>query len=41
VDDASLIARARKGDEVAFSTLFSRYQRAIYLYAARMWSQRG
>jgi RNA polymerase sigma-70 factor (ECF subfamily) len=36
VDDATLIARARRGDEGAFSALFTRYQRSIYHYAARM-----
>lgn len=34
VDDVRLLDRARRGDEDAFSRLFSRYQRAIYRYAA-------
>ena len=36
VDDATLLRRARKGDESAFSELFDRYQRRLYHYAARM-----
>ena len=35
-DDAGLLGRARQGDEAAFSRLFARHQRAIYLFAARM-----
>jgi RNA polymerase sigma-70 factor (ECF subfamily) len=34
VDDISLLDRARRGDEAAFSQLFERYQRAIARYAA-------
>ena len=30
MDDDGLLERARRGDEVAFSQLFGRYQRAIY-----------
>ena len=36
VDDAGLFERARHGDETALSTLFERYQRAIYRYATYM-----
>jgi DNA-directed RNA polymerase specialized sigma24 family protein len=36
VDDASLLRRACKGDEVAFAELFNRYQRRVYQYATRM-----
>ena len=36
VDDAGLLSRARGGDEAAFSQLFARHQRSIYLYAVRM-----
>jgi RNA polymerase sigma-70 factor, ECF subfamily len=36
VDDGGLLERARGGDEVAFSQLFGRYQRAIYRYAVYM-----
>ena len=36
VDDVGLLGRARRGDEAAFSALFSRYQRVIYRYAAYM-----
>ena len=36
VDEAGLLARARRGDEAAFSGLFSRHQRAIYRYAVYM-----
>ena len=35
-DDAGLLRRARQGDEAAFSQLFARHQRAVYLFAARM-----
>jgi RNA polymerase sigma-70 factor (ECF subfamily) len=36
VDDAGLLDRACRGDEAAFSQLFARHQRPIYLYAVRM-----
>jgi RNA polymerase sigma factor (sigma-70 family) len=36
VDDAALLCRAAAGDEAAFSQLFARYQRQIYLYAERV-----
>ena len=36
VDDSGLIARARRGNEDAFSQLFSRHQRAIYRYGVYM-----
>jgi len=36
VDDAGLIARARRGDAVAFSQLFSAFERPIFRYAAHM-----
>src|SRR6185312_8625646 len=36
VSDADLLDRARKGDEVAFSQLFVRHQRAIFRYASHM-----
>jgi RNA polymerase sigma-70 factor (ECF subfamily) len=36
VDDAGLIARARRGDAVAFSRLFAGYERRIFRYAAHM-----
>jgi RNA polymerase sigma-70 factor (ECF subfamily) len=36
VDDVGLIERARRGDEVAFSQLFAKHQRAIYRYAVYM-----
>lgn len=35
-DDGGLLERARKGDEIAFSQLFTRYKRAIYRYASYM-----
>jgi RNA polymerase sigma-70 factor (ECF subfamily) len=35
-DDAGLLRRARQGDEAAFSRLFARHQRAVYLFAAKM-----
>ena len=35
-DDAALLGRARKGDEVAFTQLFARYQRQVFHYAAYM-----
>src|SRR5262245_58350011 len=36
IDDAALLERARRGDEDAFSELFSRHQRAIFRYAVYM-----
>ena len=36
VEDADLLARARRGDTDAFAELFARHQRAIYRYAAYM-----
>ena len=36
VDDVRLIERARRGDAVAFSQLFFRYQRSIYRYGVYM-----
>ena len=36
VDDVGLLERARRGDQEAFSRLFSRYQRAIYRYGVYM-----
>jgi len=36
VDDAGLIALARRGDAVAFSELFASYERPIFRYAAHM-----
>lgn len=36
MDDARLLERARRGDEDAFSSLFARYQRSIFRYAAYM-----
>src|SRR4029453_11024322 len=36
LDEAALLTRASKGDEAAFGELYARYQRQIYLYAARM-----
>jgi RNA polymerase sigma-70 factor (ECF subfamily) len=36
VDDIELLSRARRGDEDAFSTLFTRHQRPVYRYAAHM-----
>jgi RNA polymerase sigma-70 factor (ECF subfamily) len=36
VDDAALLSRASGGDEAAFSQLFARYQRQIFLYAERV-----
>ena len=35
-DDAALLERARRGDEDAFSELFSRHQRAVFRYAVYM-----
>src|SRR5262245_17497693 len=36
MDDAGLLARARIGDEAAFSELFGRYQRQVFRYASYM-----
>ena len=36
MDDFLLLARARKGDERAFSELFERHQRRIFRYAVHM-----
>ena len=36
MDDRDLLERARKGDEPAFSLLFSRHQHPIFQYAAYM-----
>jgi RNA polymerase sigma-70 factor, ECF subfamily len=36
VDDAGLIALARRGDAVAFSRLFASFERPIFRYAAHM-----
>ena len=36
IDDAALLERARRGDEAAFSELFSRHQRAVFRYAVYM-----
>ena len=36
VDDRGLLERARRSDELAFSQLFERYQRAVYRYAVQM-----
>jgi RNA polymerase sigma-70 factor (ECF subfamily) len=36
MDDAGLLDRARRGDELAFSQLFARYQRAVHRYAVYM-----
>jgi RNA polymerase sigma-70 factor (ECF subfamily) len=36
VDDAGLIALARRGDAVAFSRLFAGFERPIFRYAAHM-----
>jgi RNA polymerase sigma-70 factor (ECF subfamily) len=36
VDDAGLIAQARRGDAVAFSRLFAGFERRIFRYAAHM-----
>lgn len=35
-DDAALLERSRRGDEDAFSELFSRHQRAVFRYAVYM-----
>ncbi|HXT68113.1 MAG TPA: RNA polymerase sigma factor [Vicinamibacterales bacterium] len=36
MDDAALLAKARRGNEDAFSLLFERHQRQIYRYGAYM-----
>jgi RNA polymerase sigma-70 factor (ECF subfamily) len=36
IDDAALLKRALRGDEDAFSELFSRHQRAVFRYAVYM-----
>ena len=36
IDDAALLERARRGDEDAFSELFSRHQGAVFRYAVYM-----
>ena len=36
IGDAALLERARRGDEEAFSQLFSRHQRAVFRYAVYM-----
>ena len=36
VDDAALLEQARRGNEDAFSELFSRHQRAVFRYAVYM-----
>jgi RNA polymerase sigma-70 factor (ECF subfamily) len=36
VDEVALLRRASEGDEAAFGALYSRYQRQIFHYAARM-----
>jgi RNA polymerase sigma-70 factor, ECF subfamily len=36
IDDAALLEQARRGDEDAFSELFSRHQRAVFRYAVYM-----
>jgi RNA polymerase sigma-70 factor (ECF subfamily) len=36
VDDVGLLERAHRGDEDAFSQLFTRHQRVIYRYAVHM-----
>ena len=36
MDDTALLGRARKGDETAFSLLFSRHQRQVFRYASYM-----
>jgi RNA polymerase sigma-70 factor (ECF subfamily) len=35
-DDGRLLEQARRGDEVAFSTLFARHQRSVFRYAVYM-----
>jgi RNA polymerase sigma-70 factor, ECF subfamily len=41
VDDGTLLARARQGDEEAFSLLFARHERAVYRYAAYICGREG
>jgi RNA polymerase sigma-70 factor (ECF subfamily) len=41
VDDGTLLARARRGEEEAFSLLFARHQRAVYRYAAYICGRDG
>jgi RNA polymerase sigma-70 factor (ECF subfamily) len=36
IEDVALLERARRGDEDAFSELFSRHQRAVFRYAVYM-----
>jgi RNA polymerase sigma-70 factor (ECF subfamily) len=36
VDEATLLQRARQGDEDAFAELYARHHRPVYRYAARM-----
>lgn len=36
VEDVELLARARRGDQDAFTQLFARHQRAIFRYAVHM-----
>lgn len=39
MDDAGLLAQARRGDAVAFSRLFAEFERPIFRYAAHMCSR--
>ena len=41
VDEGTLLARARHGDEAAFSLLFARHERAVYRYAAYICGRDG
>jgi RNA polymerase sigma-70 factor (ECF subfamily) len=41
VDDGTLLARARRGEEEAFSLLFARHQRAVYRYATYICGRDG
>jgi RNA polymerase sigma-70 factor (ECF subfamily) len=41
VDDGTLLARARQGEEEAFSLLFARHERAVYRYAAYICGRDG
>ena len=36
MNDVELLARARRGDQAAFTALFARHQRAIFRYASHM-----
>jgi RNA polymerase sigma-70 factor (ECF subfamily) len=36
VDEAALLGRVSRGDEAAFSQLYTRHQRSVYLFASRM-----